>query len=142
MAMDWTHPDFTVSAVDPRGIVYGLVRPRRGDFREADRLVLNGNGVLPVAVLATASFDPASLDVETIRLSVDGEGGAAVARRGNGAPMASAEDVNGDGLADLLLHFRRADLRSQVTASTTRLVLRGTTGAGVEVEGEDAVRPK
>lgn len=42
MAMDWTHPDFTVSAMDPRGIVYGLVRARRGDFREADRLEFDG----------------------------------------------------------------------------------------------------
>src|SRR5688572_17388228 len=37
-AIDWTHPDFRVSAMDPQGMVYGIVRSRRGEFREEDRL--------------------------------------------------------------------------------------------------------
>jgi rod shape-determining protein MreC len=42
LAIDWTHPEFAVSAMDPQGIVYGIVRTRRGDFREADRLEFDG----------------------------------------------------------------------------------------------------
>ncbi len=42
MGMDWSHPDFSVSAVSVDGNVSGIVEPRRGDFREMDRLLLNG----------------------------------------------------------------------------------------------------
>lgn len=42
VAMDWTHPDFRVSAMTLGGEAYGLVEPRHGAFREEDRLLLNG----------------------------------------------------------------------------------------------------
>jgi len=42
MGMDWTHPDFRASAMDPEGLSYGMVESWRGDFREADRLQFNG----------------------------------------------------------------------------------------------------
>ncbi|HKJ02097.1 MAG TPA: rod shape-determining protein MreC [Longimicrobiales bacterium] len=42
VGMDWTHPDFRASAMLADGSGYGVVETRRGDFREADRLVLNG----------------------------------------------------------------------------------------------------
>lgn len=42
IGMDWTHPDFRASAMTLDGTVYGIVESRRGDFREGDRLVLNG----------------------------------------------------------------------------------------------------
>lgn len=41
-AIDWTHPDFRASAMTLDGQVYGLVEPRRGEFREEDLLVLAG----------------------------------------------------------------------------------------------------
>lgn len=41
-AIDWTHPEFRVSAMTMDGSVYGLVEPRRGEFREEDLLVLTG----------------------------------------------------------------------------------------------------
>lgn len=42
VGMDWTHPDFRASAMLADGTGYGIVETRRGDFREGDRLVLNG----------------------------------------------------------------------------------------------------
>ena len=42
LGIDWTHPDFRASAMLADGSVYGMVESRRGDFREDDRLVLNG----------------------------------------------------------------------------------------------------
>ena len=42
LAMDWTHPDFRVSGMTLDGEVFGIVEPRRGAFREEDRLILNG----------------------------------------------------------------------------------------------------
>lgn len=42
LAMDWTHPDFRVSVMTEDGQAFGIVEPRRGGFREEDRLLLNG----------------------------------------------------------------------------------------------------
>lgn len=42
VAMDWTHPDFRASAMTLDGQSYGIVEARRGEFTEADRLLLNG----------------------------------------------------------------------------------------------------
>jgi len=42
LGIDWTHPDFRSSAMLADGSIYGMVESRRGDFREDDRLVLNG----------------------------------------------------------------------------------------------------
>lgn len=42
IGMDWTHPDFRVSAMTLDGENYGIVAPIRGAFREKDRLILNG----------------------------------------------------------------------------------------------------
>lgn len=42
VGMDWSHPDFRVSAMLADGSGYGLVGNRPGPFREADRLLLNG----------------------------------------------------------------------------------------------------
>ncbi|HSJ14926.1 MAG TPA: rod shape-determining protein MreC [Longimicrobiales bacterium] len=41
-AIDWTHPQFVVSAMTANGSAYGLVEARRGRFREEDLLVLTG----------------------------------------------------------------------------------------------------
>jgi rod shape-determining protein MreC len=42
LAMDWTHPDFRVSVMTEDGGAFGIVGPRRGTFREDDRLLLDG----------------------------------------------------------------------------------------------------
>lgn len=42
IGLDWSHPDFRASAMTEDGEVYGIVEPRRGLFREEDRLLLNG----------------------------------------------------------------------------------------------------
>lgn len=42
VAMDWTNPDFKASAMLEDGSAYGMVENVRGEFREEDRLVLNG----------------------------------------------------------------------------------------------------
>jgi rod shape-determining protein MreC len=40
--IDWTHPDFRASAMLVDGAVFGIVENVRGEFREQDRLILNG----------------------------------------------------------------------------------------------------
>lgn len=41
LAIDWSHPDFRVSAMTADGENHGMVEPQRGRFREQDRLVLS-----------------------------------------------------------------------------------------------------
>ena len=42
LAMDWTHPDFRVSAMTEDGEVFGIVESRRGSLPNEERLMLNG----------------------------------------------------------------------------------------------------
>ncbi len=42
IGMDWSHPDFRASAMTVDGDTYGIVAPRRGVFREQDRLTMDG----------------------------------------------------------------------------------------------------
>jgi rod shape-determining protein MreC len=58
VGMDWTHPDFRASAMLADGTGYGMVENRRGEFRELDRLVLNGTAYyesVPVGVAVLTS---------------------------------------------------------------------------------------
>ncbi len=41
IGIDWSHPDFSASAMTADGEVFGFVEPRRGDFRGGDRLLLS-----------------------------------------------------------------------------------------------------
>ena len=42
IGLDWSHPDFRASAMTEDGMVFGMVQPVRGLFREEDRLLLDG----------------------------------------------------------------------------------------------------
>ncbi len=45
VGMDWTYPDFRVSAMLVDGSAFGIVENVRGAFREEDRLMLNGTAI-------------------------------------------------------------------------------------------------
>ncbi len=42
IGLDWSHPEFRASAMSEDGRVFGFVRPARGEFREEDRLLIEG----------------------------------------------------------------------------------------------------
>jgi PKD repeat protein len=65
-----------------------------------------GNGLLTVTLFTTGTVRASDVDVATVRLA-----GVPVEARGNGAAHATLEDVNGDGVPELVLKFRRAALR-------------------------------
>ena len=93
---------------------------------------------LSVAVITTPGFDaPRLVDPATARL-----GTTPVAARKNGSLFAERKDVDGDGDADLVLHFERARMiaNGDLTTATTSLVLHARLTDGTEVEGQDAVR--
>jgi hypothetical protein len=67
---------------------------------------LGSNGVVPVAILSTPDLDATELDPDTVFLA-----GSGVAVRGKGNKyLASEQDVNGDGLLDLVVKVETENL--------------------------------
>jgi aqualysin 1 len=105
-------------------------------------VVLRAGGTLPVAVLSTAEFDATRLNAATVTLGSEEGTDTPVAQRRNGTAFSSVEDVNGDGLPDMVLHFSIADLQASgnLGAETVRLVLNGRFVDGWFFRGMDDVR--
>lgn len=87
---------------------------------------LGSKGTVPVAVLASNTFDARTVDPSSISFA-----GAPVVR-------SSIEDVNHDGKPDLVVHVNTADLK--LTAGDTQAVLVGKTFSGMLIRGVDNVR--
>jgi hypothetical protein len=94
---------------------------------------LGSKGVLPVCVFSSEEFDATSIDPATCDLA-----GAGVAVAGGGY-MNQVEDMDGDGLLDMLLQFETADLDAgQIVDDTAVLV--GSTLDGQAFLGTDQIR--
>ncbi len=87
---------------------------------------LGSKGVVPVAVLSTIEMDAAMVDPATVVFA------------GVGPLRFAVEDVNGDGLKDLIFHFDTQKLN--LTASSTEATLSGKNKDGLSVAGTDSVR--
>jgi uncharacterized delta-60 repeat protein len=100
-----------------------------GDFPNV--IDLGSKGTIPVAVLSTADFN-APKQVNTASLQFG--------RTGNESSLASCsppQDVNKDGLLDVLCHFSAQTTGFQL--GDTQGVLTGTTGSGGSIRGTDSV---
>jgi hypothetical protein len=102
---------------------------------------LGDNGLLPVAILGSATFHVEQIDPSTILI-----GGAGVlATRGKAQKLAySIEDVNGDGYPDMMLFFSIPQLVTAVplTPTTTSLTVTGyllPAYGGTAITGTDTV---
>ena len=95
---------------------------------------LGASGVIPVAILSSATFDaPALVSRDSLTLA-----GARVRVVGKSAKaLCSASDVNGDGRADLVCQFEN---ELAATLGDSSAVLEGTTLAGDAIHGEDSIR--
>jgi probable HAF family extracellular repeat protein len=95
---------------------------------------LGSAGVVPVAILSSPTFDAQEVNPETVRLA-----GASVKLIGKGDRFSCAvEDVNGDGLPDLLCHIVTAQFALQ--PEDTVAVLEAETFSGQRLRGEDSIQ--
>jgi len=100
----------------------------------------NEEGLLPVAILGSATFN-----VETINPSTIMIGSVALATRGSAkAPKLafSYEDVNGDGYVDMMVFFSVQELETAGIFDTdpVLLTLTGQLSDGTPITGTDSVR--
>ena len=92
----------------------------------------NSNGKIAVAILSSPTFDaPSEVDATSLTFG----------RTGNEPSRAfcsGPEDVNGDGLMDMICHFNTRE--TGFLLGDTQGVLKGKTLSGVPIEGMDSVR--
>lgn len=132
------------TAVDDFEVCHIAIIPVDTDIKpgsDPNSISLGNQGVIPVAILTTSSFNAADVDPTTVTAGNDDGNDTPVATRKNGSLMANLEDVDGDGDIDMILHFGTQALvaNGDVDASTTQLVLNGKTMGGTPIQGSDAV---
>jgi hypothetical protein len=97
---------------------------------------LGSNGKVPVAILSSSTFDATTVDPESVTLA---DAGVIKKIKGKGTKyMASTEDVNEDGLPDLVVHVETQSFL--LTQGDEAATLKGQTFAGVNIEGVDTIR--
>jgi hypothetical protein len=127
---DWS--DFTIDYIRvtvPETPVQIDIKP--GSFPNS--INLGSGGVVPVAIFSTPSFNAATIDPLSVTLA-----SAPVQLRGNGTAQASLQDVNSDGLLDLVVQVMTEAL--QLSDTDTEATLEGTTTVGTPIRGYDTVR--
>jgi hypothetical protein len=101
---------------------------------------LNGNGVVPVAILGSDSFDVAEIDDSTLSFA-----GMDVRVKGNGSPQCSVADVSGsnvpygepDGYSDLVCQF--VDDPATWSPDNGIATVTGSLNDGTPFEGSDTI---
>lgn len=94
---------------------------------------LGSKGSVPVAILSELDFAATTVDPATVALA-----GAGVGIRGKGALMASEEDVDGEGLTDLVVHMETQNLHPEEVQGGYA-TLTGYTCDGQAIEGRDEI---
>jgi hypothetical protein len=101
---------------------------------DPNAIKLADNGSIPVAILSSPTFDASTVDPATLRLD---SAGVRVVGGKNAKLQTSLEDVNGDGLPDLVIHFDRGEFEPVAGASTATVT--GNLFDGTLIEGSDSI---
>lgn len=100
---------------------------------DPNEINLGSHGVIPVAILSSATFDALTVNADTVSL-----GGSGVAVRGKGSKlMAHTKDVNGDGRLDLVIQVETENLDPD-TFQDGYIILTGFAD-GREFQGFDTI---
>ncbi len=99
---------------------------------ESNPIQLGSRGVVPVVLYGEVDFAVEDVDVTTLAFGPD----AAVVAHRNGPHF---DDIDGDGLLDMILHHRIAD--TGLTAYDVEVCLNGQSTDGMPFEGCDDVMP-
>ncbi len=121
-------------------IVPRIVRIDVKPGSDPNSINLNGNGVVAVAIFGEPGFDVNDIDVGNVAFGVDPRFDDL-----HGVPVHSGhiEDVDGDGIEDMVLHFREADLGIDTTLpgeTVLFLHLKGQLTDGTNFRSKDEVR--
>ena len=108
-----------------------VIDVKPGSIRNPINLGSRGN--TPVAILGTDVFDVTTVDVASVRFA-----GAPVRTKPNGTLHFSYEDVNLDGVIDLMMHFSTQAL--QLDETSTMATLTGIGGQNRCISGTDHIR--
>ena len=112
-----------------------------GDAEDRNPINLRSNGVIPVAILGSEHFDVRRVDAATVRFGppreLEAGGGAAARLTGDFDADDRYEDVNEDGYADIVLHFRTQETGFEDGDSTGAVA--GATTAGLPIAATDTV---
>lgn len=113
------------------GVIPVIIDIKPGSYPNSINSGSEGN--VPVAIFSTTDFDATTVNPLTVTLA-----GASVKLKGKGMPMASFEDINDDGILDIVVHVSTEAL--QLTGTDTEAVLKGETFDGVFIRGVDTIR--
>ena len=97
----------------------------------------NNKGLIPVAILGSATFDVTTVDVTTLTFGPDGATPAHDLTDPN-VYADHLQDVNSDGFMDLVSHYRTQD--TGIAKGDTEACLTGATTSGVTILGCDAIK--
>lgn len=97
-----------------------------------NRINVDSQGVIPVAILTIQGFDATRVDPLSVRFGPNGA--AEVHGRGH------VEDVDSDGVLDMMFHFSQPD--TGIHCLLRQAVLTGVTIDGVLIRGVDSVLPQ
>jgi hypothetical protein len=90
--------------------------------------------LIPIAIFSEVNFDATTVNPDTVEIA-----GSEVAVRGKGNKfLAHHEDVDGDGLTDLVVQVATANLDPD-SIQDGLVVLSGSTYDGQAIEGEDEI---
>lgn len=145
------YPGSSSATGNPTGLIFKLVinydlplgidvDVKPGSFPNS--MNINGNGVVPVAILGSSTFDVSQIDVSTLCFA-----GLEVRVRGNGQPQCSIKDVSGDfsggpegapdGYPDLVCQFVDDPTLWDVNQGTA--ILTGNLLDGTPFQGSDSI---
>jgi len=127
------YSDVSILLVDTGGPQEVQIDIKPGSYPNS--INLGSKGVIPVAILSDADFDATIVDPATVELA-----GSGVAMRGKGnKAMAHEEDVNGDGLTDLVVKVETENLDPGTFQDGKAIVTIVDENGVVEFQGSDEI---